>query len=172
MADIDALIDEAIREADEVFTVPRMAAELVEQFLADNHDEFLVWLEDHAVAIVGEEIGHRIARLSVGPKRPVQTKARRFAKDAANGPTAVGSWYERAYVIDSKQSRKRACDMTGADHRFVATNYVKSSNTARMLAAFHEAVAKRVKPAQRTSEVMDEATYLALRSSILKDAAA
>lgn len=165
--EIDALIDQAIAEADDEFAAPVLAAKLLALLWEEHGDALDAWLHDHAELFLTRELSRRLREVGTKPRL---TKARRFAEDAAQGPAAVSSWYERAYVIDAQHNRKRACDMTGADHRFVASQYAASSKTAKMLEAFHTAVSKRLKPAQRCSEVMDSETYDALRISILNAA--
>ena len=79
--------------------------------------------------------------------------------------------FSEAHVIDEDGTRKRAADMTGPEHLFVAeATYKKSANRALMLAAFHQAVAKKVGK-RRTGDVLTEEQYEALYLSITRGAA-
>jgi hypothetical protein len=60
--------------------------------------------------------------------------------------------------------------MTAADCVYVASGYEASARRARMEAAFHRAVAKKVGPLGRVQDVMDEGTYLRLYQSITGNA--
>lgn len=75
------------------------------------------------------------------------------------------------YVVDEANTRKRAADMTGPEHLFVAENtYQRSANEALMLAAFHRAVAAKVKN-KLTREVFSPEQYEAMYLSVTRNAA-
>lgn len=71
------------------------------------------------------------------------------------------------YVIDEGNTRRKLADMTGDDHRFVASSYEYQGNNALLLAEFHKAVAKRV-GRSRTEDVMTEEEYARLYNSIVQ----
>ena len=59
--------------------------------------------------------------------------------------------------------------MTGKDHLFVAADYDRDARPLLLLAAFHQAVAKKV-GRKRTADVFSEAEYDRLYRSIVKPA--
>lgn len=155
--------------------VAAIVAEKLHAQLLETDQELLDgWL--HAVAV-------DTLRLAIGTRSRVQRTAarqrsgsrafREAAKEAEEtGDTApLLGLFSLDYVIDEANTRKRAADMTGPEHLFVAENtYQRSANEALMLAAFHRAVAEKV-GAKRTSEVFTEAAYEAMYMSVARKAA-
>lgn len=81
----------------------------------------------------------------------------------------AGHVFTKAYCVDGADTWKTVGDMTGADHRFVAGTYQKTSITTGLLAEFHRQVAKKIGQ-RRTADVFDEEKYIRLQASILKAA--
>ena len=72
------------------------------------------------------------------------------------------------HVVNAEGLHKRAADMTGPDHLFVAEHtYQRSANVALMYAAFHRRVAARVGKS-RTADVYTEQQYEAMFASITR----
>jgi hypothetical protein len=98
--------------------------------------------------------------------------SRRFAQAAADAEDArdyglMSGAFAVSYVVDSSNMRRRVADMTGADHVYVADRYAHSANEARMLSAFHRAVAERVGD-RKTSDVFSETEYASMLSSVIR----
>jgi len=88
-----------------------------------------------------------------------------FPEDPAEHEAHARRLIDEWHAVDPEHLRKRAGDMTGADHRFVADSYQASGNYALLRAAFHNAVAKKV-GTRKTSDVIDADTYETMYQSI------
>lgn len=150
------------------------AEKLHAQLLETDPDLLDGWLRAVAVQVLREAIGARsrvqrtVARRRAG-SRAFQ-KAAREAEDSGDAAPLLGLFAVN-HVVDGDRNRKRAADMTGPEHLFVADNtYQRSANESLMLAAFHRAVAGKVGE-RRTSEVLTEEQYERLYLSIARSAA-
>lgn len=124
------------------------------------------WLRAHRAAILTSFIRHRANSFRSQQRHRALSKA--FGEAAAgfaNGDTEAMGSFEARYIVDEQETRRRVADMTGADHRFVAHSYEETAKGARMLAAFHRAVAKRC-GARCTGDVFSEEEYDALLASL------
>lgn len=144
----------------------KLAAELAER----DPDLLDGWLHD----IASDVIRIHLVRMANGTRSASRAGAKRRAFAAAAGEAEetgdYSSLLEVVHTVDDEQTRKRAADMTGADHRYVAHAYRQDAKTSRMLAMFHEAVAKKV-GVRLTSEVFDTAEYEAMFVSLTGQAA-
>lgn len=148
--------------------IPAVWAEKIVAQLQETQPLLLeAWLHDHAVVFLTDFITHRLAR----QRRVVQRQAGRSAFAEAARLAAEGnvvplrSLFEVVLVVDDKNTRRRQGEMTGEDHRYVATSYAASAKPLLLLEAFHQAVAKRIGK-RRTSEVFTEEKFAALYRSI------
>lgn len=169
--EMNDLLDVKVPDSEYVPAV--IAAELVDYLR--EHDAALLrgWLDAMAVSLLTDVIGLRA--------RAVRARAQRHASSAAFAEAArkfessrdvdVLSVFRVTCVVSEDNLRRAVGDMTRADHLFVAERHDTSARTAQMEAAFHRAIAKRLKGNQRTADVMDEDTYLRLRESITSRAA-
>ncbi len=157
--------------------VPVVLAAQIEDELRQMHtSELAAWLDVRAGAIIHQHIRtiiHRSRHLLRNGGARVERDAkpkRAFAKAAASGAEALieyrASVFDATYCIDAENTQRRLGDMTGDDHRFVATQYDASAAATAMLAAFHRQVAKVVGK-KRTADVMSEEQLLKLRASIV-----
>jgi hypothetical protein len=151
------------------WAAPVVAAELHAALLADDPDLLDGWL--HAIA--QEALRQAITNRS----RAVRTAARHhaaphaFAVAAEAGDTdALLGMFAVDYVVAPDRTRKRAGDMTGADHAYVADRYADTGNTALLLAEFHRAVGKKV-GTRRTADVFTAEQYDEMYRSIMGRAA-
>lgn len=160
-AEMTALIEEATQGSD---WVPALVAEkLIDQLKSDDPDLLNGWLHALAPQLLTDAISMRERSIRTVTRKRASSRA--FAKAAAVGDvTELGS-FAVTYVIDEGATRRRVADMTGSDHRFVASGYAQSAKRAQMLSAFHRAVAKKV-GSKRTAEVMSEVEYDRLFRSI------
>lgn len=160
-AEMTALIEESTQGSD---WVPALVAEkLIDRLKTDDPDLLNGWLHTLAPQLLTDAISTRERSVRTVTRRRATSRA--FATAAESGdPIELGS-FAVTFVIDETDTRRRVADMTGTDHRFVATGYAASAKRARMLGAFHQAVAKKVGK-QRTAEVMSEAEYDRLFRSI------
>lgn len=97
---------------------------------------------------------------------------RQRTEDAAGNLTEgrpAGLWGSTC-MVDDKGTQRPLHAMTGPDHRYVADHYRDDAHRKTMLAAFHEAVAKRCGD-KRTDEVFKPEVLDALYRSIVTDAA-
>ena len=179
IAEMDARIEAATSGSSWVAAI--VAEKLCGQLLENDPDLLDGWLHAMAVPLLRRVIGLRVHRERSAAKRGAA--ARDFAAAAAgleraeddgereSAAAALLGMFSEIHVVDPDQTRKRAADMTGPEHLFVAENtYQKSANTALMLAAFHRAVAKKVGK-RRTADVLSEEQYEALYVSIARKAA-
>jgi hypothetical protein len=167
-ADMNALLD--IKVPDSEFVPAIVAAELTD-WLRDNDPDLLRgWLDSMAVVLLTDVIGMRARSSRARAQRAAAPGA--FAKAAAkfesSGDAEHLSVFRTTCVVSEDNLRRAIGDMTNADHLFVADRYELSARSAQMDAAFHRAVAKRLTGGKRTSDVMDEETYLRLRESITR----
>jgi hypothetical protein len=179
IAEMDARIEAATRGSDWVAAV--VAEKLCGQLLENDPELLDGWLRAMAIPLLRRVIGLRVHHERRAAKRGA--RARAFAATAADLEAAEGGseresaaaallgMFSEIHVVDEDQTRKRAADMTGAEHLFVAENtYQRSANTALMLAAFHRAVAKKVGK-KRTADVLSEQQYESMYISIVRKAA-
>lgn len=178
IAEMDARIEAATKGSGWVAAV--VAEKLCGQLLESDPELLDGWLHVMAVSLLRRVIGLRVHQVSRAAKRSARVRA--FASAAADLETAEGDerapaaaallgMFDEIHVVDEDQTRKRAADMTGSEHLFVAENtHQRTANTALMLAAFHRAVAKKVGK-KRTADVLSEEAYEALYISIVRKAA-
>lgn len=72
-------------------------------------------------------------------------------------------------VVNDDQLRKRASEMTGPDHLYVAERYQASANEGLLLAAFHRAIARKLGK-RRTCDLFTAEQYEQLYLSITRTA--
>lgn len=150
------------------------AQKLHAELLETDPDLLDGWLHARAVDILRRTIGLRESSRSSAARN--RAGARAFS-DAADEAEATGDFstlpgmFAIAYVIDKDETRKRAADMTGADHLFVAEHtYERDARQSMLLAQFHRAVAKKVGK-RKTSDVFTEEQYEAMYLSVTRGAA-
>ena len=165
-ADMNDLLDVKTPESEYVPAV--VAAELVDYLREHDTDLLRGWLDSMAVSLLTDVIGLRARATRARAQRHASASA--FADAARKFETSrdaeVLSVFRVTCVVSEDNLRRAIGDMTRADHLFVAERHDTSARTAQMEAAFHRAIAKRLKGNQRTADVMDEDTYLRLRESI------
>jgi hypothetical protein len=163
VAEMTAAVDAQTRGSDWVPAV--VAAQLVTHLQASDPDLLSGWLHAMAPHLVTDMITTRERSLRATSRR--RAGAHEFADAAAAGDDERMRSFAITYAVDEQHTRRRVADMTGADHRFVADSYAQSATKARMLATFHEAVARKV-GRRRTADVMSEAEYDRLLRSIAR----
>lgn len=172
VAEMDAKIEAATRGSS--WAAPIIAEKLHAELLETDPELLEGWLSAVAVDALRLAIGtrSRLARMAAR-QRAGSRKFQQAAKDAEESGDTVPllGLFSLDYVVDAKNTRKRAADMTGPEHLFVAENtYQRSANEALMLAAFHRAVAAKV-GSKRTSEVFSAEQYEHLYLSVARSAA-
>jgi hypothetical protein len=163
IAEMGEAITAALGSGDVV--APVVAEKLHAELLEKDADLLEGWLRASAVHFLTRTIGDRDRRERTTAR--TRAGARDFAEAAEAGDTERLSTFAVRLVVAEDNTRRPIGEMTGADHKFVASEYGRSAATARMLQAFHTAVAKRVGK-KKTAEVMDEATYERLYQSIVR----
>lgn len=164
VAEMTALIEDATQGSD---WVPALVAEkLIDRLTHDDPDLLNGWLHTLASQLLTDAISMRERSIRTVTRRRASSRAFGKAAEAAEAgdTTELGS-FAVTYAIDEANTRRRVADMTGTDHRFVATDYTRKAKRSQMLAAFHRAVAKKC-GSKRTAEVMSEAEYDRLYQSI------
>jgi hypothetical protein len=165
LTEMDLVLDEAISATDDPRAI--IAAKLRARLDESDPDLLAGWLHEKAEDILTEELGlrERVER----SKNFRRVGARSFAnaaKEAEDGqPEALGT-FALKFVVDEENNRRAIADMTGPDHLYVASRHASRANREQMLAAFHNAVAKKVGD-KRTADVMGEEQYEALYRSIV-----
>ena len=176
IAEMNARIGEATAGSGWVAAI--VAGKLAVELGETDPDLLDGWLRAMAVPLLTRVIGlhvhaERSARKRGARRRAFAAAAGAFEVADDRGPAAVVllGMFGELHVVDAGQTRKRAGDMTGPEHLFVAeVTYQRTANTALMLAAFHRAVAGKV-GSQRTADVLSEAEYERLYLSITSSAA-
>lgn len=165
LADMHDAIEAAIPDGD--YTAPLVAAELVDRLRAEDPELLTGWLNLRAPAILADAIARRsnsrrqAARITA-PRRAFAEAARAFAD--TGDPVGLRP-FAAEYVVDEDNTRRTVARMTAADCLFVAGRYDETAQQAKLEAAFHRAVAKKV--GQRTvSDAFTEEQYLAMYRSI------
>lgn len=150
--------------------VPAVAArELVSMLAASNPSLLTSWLDLHAEDFLQSLIRTRIRAGRSRTRK--QSKVRKFSEGAqkftedGDGQAFLSSFDVR-YAVDDNGSQRRVAEMTGSDHKYVASRYEVSARTARMLAAFHREVAKHLGE-KRVADVFTEEQYALMYRSIV-----
>jgi hypothetical protein len=158
---ISALID---RPDD--YAVPILAGELYTDLTSQDPDLLTGWLEAMALPMLSKAIGDRArSRRNTARRQAVKDRFEQAAKAFEGGNREALSMYLEPHVVDSHLTRRRACDMSGRDHRYVAGKYERAGVESLMLGAFHSAVAAQVGDG-KTSDVLDADKYEELYRSI------
>lgn len=168
LAEMDTLIAEATSGSGWVAGV--VAEKLYNQLVEKDTDLLDGWLDLMAKdtlrrAISGREHARRTRERNAAEPGRFSDAAREFAKGNDEGGNALLGMFSVTHVVSDENLRKRAGEMTGADHLFVAGTYQDRGKRAMMEAAFHRAIAKRVKD-QRTDEVFGLEEYEAMHRSL------
>lgn len=162
LAEMSELISEATAGGE---WVPAVVAAELRGRLARTDPELLAgWLDTLAVQFLTEVITTR--ERSIRATARSRAGARTFGSAVKAGDVELVGSFAVTYVVGADNSRRRVADMTGDDHRFVAGGYRETEARARMLAAFHEQVARKAGD-RCTAEVMSEAEYDLLYRSIV-----
>lgn len=133
------------------------------------------WLKANARRILAAELGYQLGQYRNAARNgaPIAGFKDRAAQRAAGKEVAEPSpsrHFDATHVVAAGSVRRKAGDMTAADHIFVANTYTRDGNDLLMMAAFHKAVAKRVGD-KKTSDVFTEDTYAAMLRGFTKKAA-
>lgn len=163
MAEMAARMDDMTDGAE---WVPAVVAQKLRAELAETDPELLDgWLHEMAEHMLTVAITARMRRDRALARTRSQSRA--FGKAAAaDDPDALGM-FSIMHRVSEDNLQRRAADMTGADHLFVAADYRTEAKPLLLLAAFHEAVAKKVGK-KKTADVFSEAQYDALYRSITR----
>ena len=160
----------ALKTPDSEYVPAVVAAELVDYLTEHDPDLLDGWLREMATALLTDVIGVKARAARARSQRHASASA--FAEAAARfdatGDAEPLSVFRVTCVVSEDNLRRAIGDMTRDDHLYVAESYASSAATAAMEAAFHKAIAKRLTGGKRTSDVMDEATYLRIRESITR----
>lgn len=125
----------------------------------------------------GKQTLHQILSSRLRSERQRVASAARHAdwraatEAAAGGDSSKLTPFMSVYEVNGEHFRKHVADMNEGDHAYVAERYTTSERRARMLAAFHDAVAKKlatVGPNATTADVFTEDDYIRLYRSIVK----
>jgi hypothetical protein len=165
LADMAVEVDRAIPSDDYVAAI--VAQSLIDHLYETDRDLLLGWLLLKAPAFMANEI----AKLSNSRRSRARINAPRgvFAAAAADfettGSPVALSVFSMEYVIDTDNTRRRVSAMTAADCEFVADRYTTTAANARLQAAFHNAVAKRI-GSGTVSDVFTEEQYMRMYQSL------
>jgi hypothetical protein len=173
---LDAAIDQAVNDG------PFVAAVLAEKLITELmvHDPGLLeeFLWEVAPDVIRREISARIhvRNLRAARSRRAHTFSRAIG-DPQDGPAPTGSApaepahlpsvFENVHTVNEEALRKKACDMTGGEHMYVARTKARVAKRELIVSAFHEAVARRVGDGV-TSDVFTRAQYEEMYSSLMR----
>lgn len=160
-----------IPDSDYVLAV--VADRVVKVLAAEDPDLLDGWLRLNAANFVTQFLGDqdraaRNRRNAESPRRAFSSAAKEFAAGDATGLGRIRSLFDERFVVNQDNVRRRLGDMTAADHLFVAGEHTRRANTAKLEAAFHRAIAKRIPEGQTTKDVLDEEEYERMRLSIYR----
>lgn len=163
----DELLDRHLADLESY--VAAVEAERFRDYLADHYPDVLkAWHQEREVIWISQAIGLR-DRSERGKARR-RARARQFHEASESferdGDYEALNPFTVRYVVNDDNARKQVGDMTGVDHRFVASQYERSAKQDQMLAAFHHAVAKKI-GRKRTRDVLTPEQYEALYRSIV-----
>lgn len=161
-SEIGRILAEAAGEGD---FVPSLVAAEVHDYLVDNDPNLLdVWLHERAAHFLTLELTSRLrSQRAVAYRR---SNPRAFAAAVASGDLGRLELFNIRYRVDVENTVRRFGDMTGPDHLFVASSYSQSAKSDAMKAAFHEALARKVKN-RRTEDVLTPKQLQSLYTSII-----
>lgn len=165
IAEMAAAIEDATPESD--YVAAKVASELVDRLRAEDPDLLSGYLHLKAAVILADVVARRSnskrqsARV-MAPRKAFAEAARSFGTDKE---AAVLSPFAFEYVIDGENTRRTVANMTATDCRFVAEQYERTAREAKLEAAFHRAVGKKI-GAQRVGDVFTEEQYLAMYQSV------
>lgn len=162
LAEMDKKIADATAGTE--WIAPVVAAKLHADLLADDPELLDGWLRAIAPEVLRQAIGNRSRAARLAARHGAKPRAFAAAAEAGDTAALVGM-FAVDYVVAPDRTRKRAGDMTGPDHEYVAGEYADTANTARLLAAFHRAVAEQV-GGRRTADVFSLDQYEAMYRSI------
>jgi hypothetical protein len=146
--------------------VPAIVAQKLRAELAETDADLLDgWLHAMAEHLLTAAITRTVHHDRALARTRAQSRA--FGRAVADGDAEALSMFSIMHRVSEENLQRRAADMTGADHLFVASDYRTEARPLLLLAAFHEAVAKKVGK-KRTADVFSEARYDALYRSITR----
>jgi len=165
LADMNTAIEDAIPDGD--YTAPLVAADLVERLRAEDPGLLSGWLDLRASVFLADAVARRsnsrrqAARVGA-PRRAFAEAARTFGETRE---ATVLRPFAAEYVIDDANTRRAVAHMTAPDCRFVADRYDDTARHAKLEAAFHRAVAKKI-GVRTVGEVFSEDQYLEMYRSV------
>lgn len=162
------LMDKFVPDGD--FSVDQVVTDLHEHLVESDPELLSAWLDGNARALLYDHLRRRLQSKRATAHRRMRSK--QFADAAArfeDGDAEPISVFATTFVVNDDLLRRPLGEMTGADHRYVASTYRASEKRSAMFAAAHEAVAKKV-GAKRTSDVFSPEQYLAMFSSFVEAA--
>jgi hypothetical protein len=151
---------------DEPWVSAVMAAKFVSHLEEMNPDLLDGFLHEQAVAVVTDVISTTRRRDRAAEARNARGVAFGEAVEAGNVAEFTRSAFDGRCVVNAENVSKLVRYMTKADHLYVAERYGVDQRAAGLAGAFHAAIAKRIPHGKTTADVMDEAEYVRLRSSI------
>lgn len=165
LADMNTAIEEAVPGGD--YTAPVVAAGLVAHLRETDPDLLAGWLDLRAEVVLADVIARRsnskrqTARV-FAPRRAFAEAARSFETE---GEAVALRPFAFEYVVDAANTRRAVGQMTSADCLFVAGRYEDTARQAKLEAAFHRAVAKKV-GAGTVGDAFTEEQYLTMYRSL------
>lgn len=133
-----------------------VAAIEAEEFAEKMSTQYPEAWEEWCRAFAVQHITVELARYERRQRSRALSPASIFAAAAEGGDGEVLSLFRVTFSIDDTNTRRPFGQMDGSDCRYVADDYRQSSRRALFMAAFLDAVAKRVK-AKTVAEVLTEA---------------
>lgn len=165
LADMNTAIEDAIPDGD--YTAPLVAADLVEKLRTEDPGLLAGWLDLRAPVFLSDTIARRSnsKRQAARTAEPRKTFAKAARSFNADGDADALRPFAAEYVVDEDNTRRTVARMTAADCQFVAGRYDETARQAKLEAAFHRAVAKKV-GARTVGETFTEEQYLTMYRSL------
>lgn len=171
--EMNVLILNSLDDADDGWVASTLATKLAADLRQNDPDLLRGWLDLQAENLIRDAlVRNSNAQRTRARKRSnavAFTERARVAERTGNYAELTGM-FSAVHTISNGNIRRAARDMTGQDHRYVATRYRNTANEYLMLSAFHNAVARRVGES-RTSDVFSEEEYEQMYRSIVRTAA-
>ena len=160
--DLDKIIDDLI--GGQPWTATVVADQLIKQLRATDPELLAGWLDTYAHTLIAR---HITGRANLERRHAHRDAAQaRVRGDFHSGDPERLTPYTSWHVVNDELMRKRASEMTGREHGYVASQYRTSSRRTAMLARFHEAVAKKCGADGVTSDFFTEQQYIEMLQSL------
>lgn len=160
---VNALIDRGLdQDNPDGVAAGALAASIFRRLQDEDPALLREWMAAVALPTLSSLVSRRIASRNATARRRLQVRA--FGEAALSGDADLLEAFTMMHPTPSGV-RKRACDMTGREHEFIAGSAQRTGDTYLMVAEFHRQVGRKAGD-RPVRDVMDAVTYGRLLQSI------